>query len=464
MATCYASANVPLAELGPCNTNASESLCCTPGQVCLSNGLCATQSGDIYTGGCTDKTYSSAICPKFCTPGYTPFVRLCIFQLTYKTETGNYISQCKGSPVRNGDFCCGLSSNGTCCNDARNGLGLAPSSSSAIAVIPMIATALNSNMIGITSGTGLISRTTPSLTTSNSSSRASSMLPTTLPAFIHESQAKPSPKAIGLGLAGGLGGGILLGILIILGFCLRRHHYKKRGGSPPRQTWYSNRRHESSNQRSRLRQKRHSERQATPANNDPAGSAPDESSKTESTPAASNAFGSSELHAESKSTPELPSEEPIPAARPAAEPAEMDTDTAINSPAASEFRHGHLTFSQCDGAPPSPEDPDRIEPIPPCPPSPTLPPITTTSPSRPATPSEGFQRRGSAYSEGSILTKSPSQLLVLFEKERTWSWQKGDDECMQKAAEKIDDECMQKGAEEVETMDEYSERLDYLAL
>ena len=69
MATCYIAAGIDMPEFGLCNTTASVSLCCFPGQICLSNGFCSTQSGQIYSGACTDPTYSSSICPEFCTFG-----------------------------------------------------------------------------------------------------------------------------------------------------------------------------------------------------------------------------------------------------------------------------------------------------------------------------------------------------------------------------------------------------------
>lgn len=72
MSQCYAPNAVPLPEYGPCNTLQSVSLCCTPGQICLTNGLCANGEGEFYSGGCTDKTYKAAICPSFCTGNSPP--------------------------------------------------------------------------------------------------------------------------------------------------------------------------------------------------------------------------------------------------------------------------------------------------------------------------------------------------------------------------------------------------------
>ena len=69
MATCYIGKGIDMPEFGLCNTTASVSLCCFPGHICLSNGYCSTHSGQIYSGACTDPTYSSSICPELCTFG-----------------------------------------------------------------------------------------------------------------------------------------------------------------------------------------------------------------------------------------------------------------------------------------------------------------------------------------------------------------------------------------------------------
>lgn len=59
-----------LPNYGHCNPQPGNvSLCCEIGQTCLTNGLCVSQSGVYYSGGCTDSTYQAAICPKFCTSG-----------------------------------------------------------------------------------------------------------------------------------------------------------------------------------------------------------------------------------------------------------------------------------------------------------------------------------------------------------------------------------------------------------
>lgn len=42
--------------------------CCEPGRSCLTNGMCSNSATDdnLMQGSCTDKSFESAHCPKFC--------------------------------------------------------------------------------------------------------------------------------------------------------------------------------------------------------------------------------------------------------------------------------------------------------------------------------------------------------------------------------------------------------------
>ena len=121
--SCFQTANVAInsTELAPCDSTrdpSTASLCCTPSQICLTNGLCATNEGFFYSGGCTDETYKAAICPKFCTSPGDSFVVRCTSS---------------SSLVKDGDFCCSPNGLADCCQNSVNALGLEPSKSSAIA-------------------------------------------------------------------------------------------------------------------------------------------------------------------------------------------------------------------------------------------------------------------------------------------------------------------------------------------
>ena len=69
--TCYASNGTILPDFGSCSSQIGDNVCCAAGQTCISNGLCATSDGHFYSGGCTDETYRSMVCPNFCTSGTT---------------------------------------------------------------------------------------------------------------------------------------------------------------------------------------------------------------------------------------------------------------------------------------------------------------------------------------------------------------------------------------------------------
>lgn len=72
-ASCYyPSGSIAPADI-PCNHNPTEdSACCGQGFICLSNGLCqnplvaAGEFGLYSRGSCTDQSWTSSQCPKFC--------------------------------------------------------------------------------------------------------------------------------------------------------------------------------------------------------------------------------------------------------------------------------------------------------------------------------------------------------------------------------------------------------------
>ena len=127
---------VILPNYGPCNPQANSiSLCCETGQTCLTNGLCVTQSGVYYNGGCTDSTYKAAICPTFCTAGMYYAIVSRLAKLTFVPGDANWVIECHGSAIKDGDFCCSVNgTTTTCCNTASNGLGLDAAVSSAQAM------------------------------------------------------------------------------------------------------------------------------------------------------------------------------------------------------------------------------------------------------------------------------------------------------------------------------------------
>jgi hypothetical protein len=70
---CYGQEGVQSDTIFACQPNAAESACCSPGDICYSNGLCApgpTGNKDNITpffwDGCTDSTFKSPECFSAC--------------------------------------------------------------------------------------------------------------------------------------------------------------------------------------------------------------------------------------------------------------------------------------------------------------------------------------------------------------------------------------------------------------
>ena len=55
-------------------------------------------------------------------------------KLMFVSGDANYVVECHGAAVKDGDFCCSINGSTTCCNTASNGLNLAAAVSSAQAV------------------------------------------------------------------------------------------------------------------------------------------------------------------------------------------------------------------------------------------------------------------------------------------------------------------------------------------
>ena len=74
--TCYFPDGTPTGTDVPCDGDAEDSFCCFTGQACLSNKICGafhtntTGTSLVYARGtCTDPTWNSPACPKFCLDG-----------------------------------------------------------------------------------------------------------------------------------------------------------------------------------------------------------------------------------------------------------------------------------------------------------------------------------------------------------------------------------------------------------
>jgi hypothetical protein len=71
---CYFPSGLP-SPGKPCHPDATQSVCCSPGFTCLSNGICEAGPANanerawkysLYRSGCTDSTFNDPACPQFC--------------------------------------------------------------------------------------------------------------------------------------------------------------------------------------------------------------------------------------------------------------------------------------------------------------------------------------------------------------------------------------------------------------
>ncbi|KAH0286952.1 hypothetical protein M436DRAFT_60767 [Aureobasidium namibiae CBS 147.97] len=99
--TCYWPDNSVAETLTPCNSAATNSHCCGPYALCLDNGYCFNQGNEygnrLSRSGCTDKTWNSDACPKYC----QTFVPNGAISISIISESGT------------GLFCCGMGWNAT---------------------------------------------------------------------------------------------------------------------------------------------------------------------------------------------------------------------------------------------------------------------------------------------------------------------------------------------------------------
>lgn len=212
---------VILPNYGSCNPQASSiSLCCENGQTCLTNGLCVTESGVYYNGGCTDSTYKAAICPTFCTSG-----------------DANWVIECHGSAVgavKDGDFCCSVNgTTTTCCNTASNGLGLVAAVSSAQATsvgASTVRTSASAGTVPISVGASIAdSVTSTSLSTAASAGTLTSKPLSTATSQRHGSTDIPQKEKVDIALGVTISAVGILTLYFIVA-CVRR--WIKRRRSP----------------------------------------------------------------------------------------------------------------------------------------------------------------------------------------------------------------------------------------
>ena len=184
--TCYAPNGTILTNYGSCSIQIGNSVCCAAGQTCLSNGLCATDLGGFYSGGCTDETYASPVCPEFCASGEKLDPHVVELLLIHVAGTDHFIVSCKNSLQSAGGFalfegyCCSGDGSLVCCSDTGNRLPIAVGTSTAQAafVISITFSATTSDRISLLGSSAVAATTSQTATVLGGMISTTILLPT----------------------------------------------------------------------------------------------------------------------------------------------------------------------------------------------------------------------------------------------------------------------------------------------
>ncbi|OQU98234.1 hypothetical protein CLAIMM_04050 [Cladophialophora immunda] len=204
-ATCYNSIGNQDTSLVACDPNAESSACCSPGDMCYSNGLC--QPGPeqpnkgltpYYVDGCTDPSWNSPVCMAQCL-----------------NVTGNGVDTCGGL----NQYCC-YGFGGCDCSDSTQVVSIA--AGIVITTLPMTPSTTSSSSNSATSSTTSVpgsstdgvrsATTTPASKSSGSTSALASPTAASSPSN-SSSQASTGLSTgakAGIGIAVGLGGTLAL--------------------------------------------------------------------------------------------------------------------------------------------------------------------------------------------------------------------------------------------------------------
>ena len=329
-----------------------------------------------------------------------------------------------------------MDTNGTCCDDPKNKLHMAPPSSSAIAVMPAIATAATSDTRATNSSMGPLSSTTPSSTLHSTQTSLSSTLSTTATT----STPEPTPTSTGRTkkLAIGLGVGLGVGALILLlwgvyAYLRRKRRMERLHKSLARcryDAWNT------ANRANRDYSRRWSSpfnRRENAANGEQGVRSSAESAKSESAPTTVSRFASSGRHAESQPPSELSTELP----NSSIEQVELETDLAVDREPTAERESETLELEQHNSTSPQPYTSNQSETLT----SAQLDGTSSPSPDidsvapRVPTPEEGSKSHEPTQDEGTSAAKPAESLQAEDEVQRQWSWQHGDDEHLQRSIE-----------------------------
>ncbi|KAI8963766.1 hypothetical protein F5Y11DRAFT_346217 [Daldinia sp. FL1419] len=212
--TCYRIDGGVLPDAVRCtNSTMNHSACCSTGEICWSNGVCATAQGtkDYLREGCTDWSWKDPACFDVC-PWYVGDIAI-------------GVRPCGGIDKSN-SYCCDDGSNGigsfACCNDESNVFKY-----DNITTLPTIIATIPSNDISTPAVEPVIPPTsavsidneisTGSLTTKTTSTRSISIQSVGPSAVPTESRNSSTNTSISTGLGAGLGVGLPVAAAIIAG-------------------------------------------------------------------------------------------------------------------------------------------------------------------------------------------------------------------------------------------------------
>ncbi|CAG9982220.1 unnamed protein product [Clonostachys byssicola] len=212
--TCYFPNGKIASDNFPCDPDAEQSACCGGGlgNVCLSNKLCQSSSGNVVRGACTDKNWESPECAMYCLGANTGGTDLISCSNVTKTDTS---------------FCCDHTTD--CCDSGVARFEVLPSRAGTWASWNVASSryfTVSTSSTRASSSTATATSTTLVSTTSASTSVSSASASST--AISSEGSQNVTSPGLSVGAQVGIGVGVGVGALLVavIAFLLWKNHKK----------------------------------------------------------------------------------------------------------------------------------------------------------------------------------------------------------------------------------------------